>query len=432
MKQWKKLLTLSASVLAIAGSAIGVNAEALEPVEKSVVYLTTITPEQAGYKAMEALVAAYQEEVNPGFTMDIQYVADKPSYLQKVKTYAASDELPDMFNVDADAYANILLENGLIQDITPVIEENGLDEIFLAAPLAWGRTSDGVQIAIPIDYSIEVFWYNKAIFEDAGIEIPKTFDEFLDICETLKTAGYTPISVAGKEQWTLLRYIDMVTYKYGDNQYLFDLARNKVDFSGEIGTKGSQFLADLGQYFQEGFASTDYTSAKEYFTGGNAAIYYNGTWDLDSFMNENLSEDMQDNVGYFLLPTVNEGDTEVGKVNFVANSQMPIGFSAANFDEEMERFIIYYANNISRFTVGAFSCAVGGTAPYDCELANNIAADMETSIGAINLYDVELDPTTNELIGNLAISLALGDITVEDFTAQVDASIDENSADYFE
>lgn len=32
----------------------------------------------------------------------------------------------------------------------------------------------------------------------------------------------------------------------------------------------------------------------------------------------------------------------------------------------------------------------------------------------------------------MAISLALGDITVEDFTAQVDASIDENSADYFE
>ena len=42
MKQWKKLLTLSASVLAIAGSAIGVNAEALEPVEKSVVDISHI------------------------------------------------------------------------------------------------------------------------------------------------------------------------------------------------------------------------------------------------------------------------------------------------------------------------------------------------------------------------------------------------------
>ena len=56
MKQWKKLLTLSASVLAIAGSAIGVNAEALEPVEKSVVYLTTITPGQAGTKQWKHLL----------------------------------------------------------------------------------------------------------------------------------------------------------------------------------------------------------------------------------------------------------------------------------------------------------------------------------------------------------------------------------------
>lgn len=426
----KKLFSLIvAAVLVFSVSVAG--AQETDSVEKSVVYLTTITPDQSAYQAMEEIVAAYNEEVNPLFSMEMQYIADKPSYLQKVKTLAASGELPDMFNVDADPYANILLENGLIQDITSVIEDNGLDEVFLAAPLAWGRTSDGVQIAIPIDYSIEVFWYNKAMFAEAGVEIPTTFDEFLAACQTLKDAGFTPISVSGKEQWTLLRYIDMVTYKYGDNQYLFDLARNKVSFSDEIGTKGAQFLADLGQYFQVGFASTDYTGALEYFTGGNAAMYYMGTWDLSYFMNENLSEEMQDNIGYFLLPTVNEGDEEVGKATFAACSTMPIGFGAANFDEEMERFIVYYANNISRFTTGAFSCAVGGTTPYDCELANNIAADMETSVGAINLYDVELDPTTNELIGNLAVSLALGDITVEDFTAQVDASIDENYADYF-
>lgn len=431
MNVWKKVLSLSMGML-LAGAAVVAQAqEEGTSVEKNVVYLTTITPDQSSYKTMEAIVAAYQEEVNPGFTMEIQYIADKPSYLQKIKTLAAADSLPDMFNVDADAYTNILLENGLIQDITGVIEDNGLDEVFLAAPLAWGRTSDGVQIAVPIDYSIEVFWYNKKMFADAGVEIPQTFDEFLAACETLKSAGYTPIAIAGKEQWPLLRYIDMVTNKYGDNQYLFDFARNKVDFSGEIGTKGAQFLADLGQYFQEGFASTDYTGALECFTGGNAAIYYMGTWDLNYFMNENLSEEMQDNVDYFLLPTVNEGDTEVGKVTFAANSTMPIGFGAAGFDEEMERFIVYYANNVSRFTTSAFSCAVGGSIPYDCDLANRIAADMETSIGAINLYDVELDPTTNELIGNMAISLALGDITVEDFTAQVDASIDENSADYF-
>ena len=263
------------------------------------------------------------------------------------------------------------------------------------------------------------------------MEIPKTFDDFLAACAKLKGAGFTPISVAGKEQWTLLRYVDMVTYKYGDNQWLFDLARNKGSFSDEVGVRGAQFLAELGQYFQAGFANADYTSALEYFVGGNAAIYYMGTWDLNYFQNDRLSEAMQDNIDYFLLPTVNEGDTEVGKAQFFAMSEMPIGFGTANFDKEMERFIIYYANNISRFTTSSFSCAVGGTLSYDSDMVNRLAKDMEGSVGAINIYDAELDPTTNELIGNLAISLALGDITVEDFASQVDASIDENYADYF-
>lgn len=136
MNVWKKVLSLSMGML-LAGAAVVAQAqEEGTPVEKNVVYLTTITPDQSSYKTMEAIVAAYQEEVNPGFTMEIQYIADKPSYLQKIKTLAAADSLPDMFNVDADAYTNILLENGLIQDITGVIEDNGLDEVFLAAPLA--------------------------------------------------------------------------------------------------------------------------------------------------------------------------------------------------------------------------------------------------------------------------------------------------------
>lgn len=189
MKRFSTILSLLLAVLLVFTSCAAL-AEA--PVEKHVVYLTTITPDQASYQMIEALVKAYQEEVNPGFTMEMQYIADKPSYLQKVKTLAASGELPDMFNVDADPYANVLLENGLLQDLTGLVSENKLDEIFYAAPLAWGRSSTGVQIAIPINYSMEVFWYNKAMFAEAGVEIPKTFDDFLAACAKLKGAGFTP------------------------------------------------------------------------------------------------------------------------------------------------------------------------------------------------------------------------------------------------
>ena len=406
-------------------------AESNQP-EKKMTYVTCITPQQSGYITMENIVKMYQEQVNPNFSMDIQYIADKPAYLQKIKTLVASNETPDMFNLDTDPYAIKLLDQGIVVDLNDTLDKYGLRDVFLAAPLGWGTTKDDRQVALPLDFSIEVFWYNKQMFEDANVSIPKTHAEFLEACEKLKNAGYTPIAVSGKDNWEILRYLLMITYRYGENDFLYDLAQGKQKMESEIGKKAATFVQELGtQYFQSGFASTDYTGASNYFTGGNAAMYYMGTWDLPFMQDDQLSEDMKGNIGYFLLPTIEEGEP-VGKSNFISNSSMPVAFGADKFDEETERFIEFYANNISEAISGlAFSPAVNGTLPNETDLTKSIYEDMQNSIGSIKLFDIELDPATNELIGKEVVSLALGDITVDEFCKRVDASIAENASSYF-
>ncbi len=400
--------------------------------EKKMTYVTCITPQQSGYIAMENIVKMYQEQVNPNFSMDIQYIADKPAYLQKIKTLVASNETPDMFNLDTDPYAIKLLDQGIVVDLNDTLDKYGLRDVFLAAPLGWGTTKDDRQVALPLDFSIEVFWYNKQMFEDANVSIPKTHAEFLEACEKLKNAGYTPIAVSGKDNWEILRYLLMITYRYGENDFLYDLAQGKQKMESEIGKKAATFVQELGtQYFQSGFASTDYTGASNYFTGGNAAMYYMGTWDLPFMQDDQLSEDMKGNIGYFLLPTIEEGEP-VGKSNFISNSSMPVAFGADKFDEETERFIEFYAKNISEAIDGlAFSPAVNGTLPNETDLTKSIYEDMQNSTGSIKLFDIELDPATNELIGKEVVSLALGDITVDEFCKRVDASIAENASSYF-
>ena len=285
--------------------------------EKKMTYITCITPQQSGYISMENVVKMYQEQVNPNFSIDIQYIADKPAYLQKIKTLVASNETPDMFNLDTDPYAIKLLDQGIVMDLNETMDKYGLKDVFLPAPLGWGTAKDGRQIAMPIDFSIEVFWYNKRMFEEAGVTIPTTHSEFLDACEKLKNAGFTPISVSGKDNWQILRYMLMVTYRYGENDFLYDLAQGKQKMDSEIGREAAAFVQELGtKYFQSGFASTDYTGASNYFTGGNAAIHYIGTWDLPFMQDDQLSDDMKGNIGYFLLPTVDEGEP-VGKSNFI-------------------------------------------------------------------------------------------------------------------
>ena len=284
----------------------------------------------------------------------------------------------------------------------------------------------------PCPSIFQVFWYNKKMFEEAGVTIPKTHSEFLEVCEKLKNAGYTPISVSGKDNWEILRYLLMVTYRYGENDFLYDLAQGKQKMDSEIGRKAAGFVQELGtKYFQSGFASTDYTGASNYFTGGSAAMYYIGTWDLPFMQDDQLSDDMKGNIGYFLLPTVDEGEP-VGKSNFISNSTMPIAFGADKFDSETERFIEFYANHISEATSGlAFSPSVNGTLPNETELTKAIYEDMQKSSGSIKLFDIELDPATNELIGKEVVSLALGDISVDEFCSRVDASIEENATSYF-
>ena len=105
---------------------------------------------------------------------------------------------------------------------------------------------------------------------------------------------------------------------------------------------------------------------------------------------------------------------------------------SSKFDSETERFIEFYANHISEATSGlAFSPSVNGTLPNETELTKAIYEDMQKSSGSIKLFDIELDPATNELIGKEVVSLALGDISVDEFCSRVDASIEENAASYF-
>ena len=98
----------------------------------------------------------------------------------------------------------------------------------------------------------------------------------------------------------------------------------------------------------------------------------------------------------------------------------------------MESFINFYAHNIGKACEGrSFPFVTDGKAPFDNELANKVVANMGTADGVINLPDLELDPTTSELLGSQAVSLCLGAITPEEFADAIDASVEANAADYF-
>ena len=67
--------------------------------------------------------------------------------------------------------------------------------------------ADGMQYGIPFRLDCKLFFYNKAIFDEHNLTVPTTWDEFINVCETLKAAGITPISFGNQEPWSASHYI---------------------------------------------------------------------------------------------------------------------------------------------------------------------------------------------------------------------------------
>lgn len=141
-----------------------------------------------GLQMQEAIAAAYMEE-NPNVTVIVESVPD--NYGTKLLTQIAGGDAPDIFQI-GDGDVSMFQSRGALANLTPFIEgENGLDlNEFLTEVVEVGNI-DGNFYTLPKDYSTYAVYYNKNLFDEAGIEYPTsdwTWDEFYEISQQLTDA----------------------------------------------------------------------------------------------------------------------------------------------------------------------------------------------------------------------------------------------------
>ena len=135
--------------------------------------------------------------------------------------------------------------------------------------------------------------YNKEIFEENNVELPKTFDEFLDVCTTFQNAGVTPLA-AGLKSWEPLLKSSMafVTAEYlstDEGKGFGEKYRN-----GEVTMDGTwnPYIETWSQLIDNGVYTADMTGidhdqALEQFATGGSAMFCSGPWDYDAIMEKN-------------------------------------------------------------------------------------------------------------------------------------------------
>lgn len=387
-------------------------------------WLSTRGAEETVPVGVMELVAEFQK-THPDFSITIEAISNRPSYLQKVKILATSGELPELFDADAEPYFEDIVAAGLVENVGELFDEIGITDKFIPFTLDYERFDDGSLWLVPFQANVEYFYYHKDWFEKAGVEPPKTIDEFLKVCEGLRDAGVTPIAIAGREGWPLYRYLSMPTWRLMGNEFLDKLKVGDVSMNSEAGLKDSAFFQTVASnYFQEGFTSAEVATAQDMFMSGQAAIYYTGTWDLYSLLDEN--DELKDDIGYFKMPIIDENDA-TGPDDFYAHSGIGTAIRAGAATDELKEFLVFLSDHYAETSLangGLSSFKLADTSDLP-EIYQDILADMDSVGEYARVWDVKLDAATVDTLYRQSQLLGLREITPEQFGAEIDRSIQQ-------
>lgn len=235
-----------------------------------------------------------------GIELEFQVTPDSQG-TSLAQTKLASGEVPDiiMLNIPENYYTYDAEKN-----FTDLSNEEWIDRLsFDKSEIEY---TDGKIYGMPITGFSGVMGvvYNKKVFEDLGIEVPKTYDDFLEACKTIKEAGKTPIQMSGSDTWTIqIAPMIYLADALGDNaSETYDKLYNAEVKLSDI-PEFKEALEQFQSLFTDGYTNEDFTvakfdDAKMKVAQGDAAMLISGEYAVTD-MTSNYPDA---EIGMFPLP----------------------------------------------------------------------------------------------------------------------------------
>ncbi len=315
----------------------------METVELSIIH--NWGPDDCKGPALRAIFEEFMV-ANPNIVIKERIVpdADLPT---TVETAYLGNEEPDL--VFHNYYADSLewMPAGVTVPVGQYMDDWGLRDQFLDTALSQ-YTDDGEFAAFPLEGFNWPIWYNTAILEEVGVEIPQTMDELLVASEKIRAAGYQPFAVGGSD-WTGARLSQMLLVS-GLTPEEYEVLLVSGGFAeNENALAAMETFVELRDngVFADNAEGLEFNSMNELFFSGQAAMMHGGSWSYAEFPEELL--DSVELGGLPLLenspypnPTAWAGFTAKG-IHITRNGQEKI-----DAIEKLVKFM-YQPENIARF-----------------------------------------------------------------------------------
>lgn len=370
----------------------------------------TILSVKDGWKPGFDEVAAQIEE-NYGISIDLTLVADD-AFADILGVKLATGDAPDIFlgNCPQIVEQFNAPETCVALDDQPWIARL-VDADFLR------YTGDGHIYAMPtIDPSnfYGGIYYNADVMEACGIidPNPKTYAEFLEICETVKAAGYTPIYMTDADNWTTQVWTTVgwgVVLDYCKDTIYDQLNNNEIDFQDV--PELVDVLQKLQDLYTAGYVNDDHLSAA-YETGitalgeQKAAMVVQGEW----FVSAAKAAYPEIRLGSFAIPFIDGEDNMIGVGAYITglwvtkDGQTDLALEFLNLWSQPEQMEVMYS--FQGVPSAWIDCEGGDIDPCVNKFLQDYIANGKYTYEFDSYFDSARPIMTDYLFGNITECVA--------------------------
>ena len=335
-----------------AGSQEAGNTAANEDLEGSLVF-TIWDNNLMDYIDSNDMAGKFQEKY-PNAEIEVEKIKDDTEYWNAMKMRTSANQLPDvMFNkpFTLSRFKDDLLD---LSDLEATKNNE----------LAAGYAIDGKVLGVPMTAGYEYVYYWKDMFEEAGVEVPTTWEEFKTAAQTLQdyfgkdTPDFMAVALGAKDEWPDYPYMEfMPALQGGNGQNWNDMAKQDAPFAEGTDIRSAYdkvnelFTMDVFGKDPLGMGNDQVTAL---FAQKKAAILALGDWGLQNIQN---GTDDYSQLGTFYLPVrdsasdpfrvIVQGDSFMGVTTHSKNPELAKAFVEWFYSEDWYPGYINYVSSAS-------------------------------------------------------------------------------------
>ncbi|AXK32743.1 extracellular solute-binding protein [Streptomyces armeniacus] len=238
-----------------------------------------------------------------GLSLVSEVIPSAESFEQVVKSSLRTNRTPDLLKYWSGYRLKDLARTGGIVDLSAVWKRCAARG-WVDPALRGAFTHRGRVYGLPMNLAHWVIYYNPRVFKENGLTKPRTWDDFLTACKTLKGAGITPLHAVISGRWPAFIWFQEMLSRQ-DPRFYLDLMNGRARYTDERAERAMRTISDFADNGWFTSMDVDHNTASASLVHGKLGMMPAGTW-----MGATITAaggKFGENVDAFVLPMQNAG-----------------------------------------------------------------------------------------------------------------------------